>query len=174
MNWKTHINYITNKISKLSGIIAKLRHYLNVGTLRNIYYPYFTYCNIVWGSNYLSRLKSLHKVQKNIIRLITFSKFRESTKPLFIHLKILDIFQLNTFLISLFMYSQRTKKLPNTFNDYFLENNHLHYHNTRSAKTLHVKYYRTNYGKFSLKVRYGMSYLMRQRTQNHILYLKEK
>lgn len=144
-------------------IILPVFHILYV-----LYYPYFTYCNIVWGSNYLSRLKSLQKVQKNIIRLITFSK------PLFIHLKILDIFQLNTFLISLFMYSQRTKKLPNTFNDYFLENNHLHYHNTRSAKKLHVKYYRTNYGKFSLKVRYGMSYLMRQRTQNHILYLKEK
>ena len=82
IRWKTHINAITNKISKLSGIIAKLRHYLDINTLRSIYYtmiyPYLTYCSIVWGSNYSTRLKSLHKIQKKIIRLMTFSKFQES------------------------------------------------------------------------------------------------
>ena len=68
MTWKTHINFITNKISKLSGIIARLRHYVGIKILRDIYftliYPYITYCNIVWGSNYSSRLQNLHKVQK--------------------------------------------------------------------------------------------------------------
>lgn len=75
MTWKAHnISYITNKVSKLSGIIAKLRHYLDINTLRSIYFtmicPYFTYCNIVWGSNYSTRLKNLYKIQKKILRLI--------------------------------------------------------------------------------------------------------
>ena len=30
MTWKTHINFITNKISKLSGIIDRLRHYIGI------------------------------------------------------------------------------------------------------------------------------------------------
>ena len=30
MTWKTHINFITNKISKLSGIIARLKHYVGI------------------------------------------------------------------------------------------------------------------------------------------------
>lgn len=38
---------------------------------------------------------------------MTFSKFKESTKPIFKELKLLDLFELNTFLVSLFMYSQR-------------------------------------------------------------------
>ena len=157
MTWKTHISYITNKTSKLSGIVAKLRHYLDIKTLRNIYYtmiyPYLTYCNIVWGSNYCTRLKSLHKVQKKIVRLMTFSKFKESTKPIFKELKLLDLFELNTFLVSLFMYSQRTNTLPKIFKNYFLQNDDLHQYNTRSAKNLHVEYHRTNYGKFSLKAK---------------------
>ena len=50
------------------------------------------------------------------------------------------------------MYSQRNL-LPNTFNDYFLQNDDLHHYNTRSAMKLHMKYHRTNYGKFSLKAK---------------------
>ena len=29
MTWKIHTNYISNKITKLSGIVAKSRHYVN-------------------------------------------------------------------------------------------------------------------------------------------------
>ena len=82
--------------------------YLKKRLLHNDIYPYLTYCNIVWGSNYCTRLKSLHKVQKKIVRLMTFSKFNESTKPIFKELKILDLFELNTFLVSLSMNLQRT------------------------------------------------------------------
>ena len=157
MTWKTHINFITNKISKLSGIIARLRHYVGIKILRDIYftliYPYITYCNIVWGSNYSSRLQNLRKVQKKIIRLITKSNFRESTKPLFRKLKILDLHEVNAFLTGLFTYSQRTNLLPNTFSDYFILNKHIHHHNTRSAMKLHINFHRTNYGKFPLKAK---------------------
>ena len=34
MTWKTHISFITNKISKLSGVITKLRHYLDINTVK--------------------------------------------------------------------------------------------------------------------------------------------
>ena len=35
---KYHINHVAMKISKLTGIIAKARHYLPLKTLQNIYY----------------------------------------------------------------------------------------------------------------------------------------
>ena len=116
-------------------------------------YPYITYCNIVWGSNYSSRLQNLHNVQKIIIRLITNSNFRESTKPLYRKLKILDLHEVNAFLTGLFTYSQRTNLLPNTFSDYFILNKHIRHHNTRSAMKLHINFHRTNYRKFSLKAK---------------------
>ena len=54
LNWKEHIQYIKNKISKSIGILYKVRPYLCTGTLRNLYfsftYPYLIYCNEVWGN----------------------------------------------------------------------------------------------------------------------------
>ena len=84
---------------------------------------------------------------------MTFSKFNESTKPIFKELKILDLFELNTFLVSLFMHLQRANTLRKIFNNYFLQNDDLHHYNTRSAKNPHVEYHRTTYGKFSLKAK---------------------
>ena len=59
---------------------------------------------------------------------MTFSKFKESTKPIFKELKLLDLFELNTFLISLFMYSQRENTLPKIFDNYFLQNDDLRHY----------------------------------------------
>ena len=115
-------------------------------------YPYITHYSIVWGSNYSSRLNNLHKVQKIIIRLITNSNIRESTKPLLRKLKI-DLHEVNAFLTGLFTYSQRTNLLPNTLSDYFILNKHIHHHNTRSAMKLPINFNRTNSGKFSLKAK---------------------
>ena len=36
LSWKYHINHVTMKISKLTGIMAKARHYVTVKTLQNI------------------------------------------------------------------------------------------------------------------------------------------
>ena len=66
--WKYHIDQVATKISKMTGIMAKARHYLSQKTLQTIYdtmvYPYLTYCNIVWTSTYPSRPKSLFMLQK--------------------------------------------------------------------------------------------------------------
>ena len=84
---------------------------------------------------------------------MTFSRYQDSTTTLFKQLKLPDIFQLNTLLTSLFMYSQRAGMLPNTFKNYFVQNKQFHQYNTRSSAKLHIRYTRTNYGKFSLKAR---------------------
>ena len=66
--WKPHISYITNKISKSIGIIRTSSFYLSKSSLRSLYYavvyPYLHYCNIVWASIYktnLQRIVRLHK-----------------------------------------------------------------------------------------------------------------
>ena len=43
--------------------------------------------------------------RKKIIRIMTFAKFRDESKPLFLALDILNIYELNLYLIALFMYS---------------------------------------------------------------------
>ena len=62
----------------------------------SLIYPHLIYGNIVWGNNYKTRLDSLIKIQKKVVRVITFSSYTESSKPLFPKLEIPNVInQLN-------------------------------------------------------------------------------
>jgi len=68
LSWKTHINYISQKIAKNIGIISRISHILPKSIRLSLYYtlilPYLSYCNLIWSSNYDSRLKKLVILQK--------------------------------------------------------------------------------------------------------------
>ena len=61
LTWKTHIEYTCKKLSKCVGILCKARKKLYKSTLISLYYsfayPYFIYCNHVWGKSTLPLLK---------------------------------------------------------------------------------------------------------------------
>ena len=52
LSWKYHIDYVASKVSKIVGVIALLRHFVPVATLRSIYQsliiPYLSYGLAVW------------------------------------------------------------------------------------------------------------------------------
>ena len=82
---------------------------------------------------------------------MTFAKFRNESKPLFLVLDILNIHELNLYLIALFMYSYFNNNLLEYFLNYFRLNENIHSHDTRSASNIFIEFRRKNYGKFSLK-----------------------
>ena len=49
LHWGPQIKHINNKLAKHIGIITKLRHYVNLHTMKQLYYsliyPYLTYAN---------------------------------------------------------------------------------------------------------------------------------
>ena len=63
LNWIDHISYIADKISRGVGMIIKARNYWSRDGLMCLYYsfvyPYFTYCNHIWGSTYKNNLRRL-------------------------------------------------------------------------------------------------------------------
>lgn len=71
-------------------------------------YPYLSYCNISWTSTYPTRLQSIFMTQKKLVRIMTFSNYRESSKHLYFT-RNLQIF------VSLFVYSFFNNKLPSIF-----------------------------------------------------------
>ena len=114
-------------------------------------YPYLHYGNIVWVSNYPTRLDKLFKLQKKVLRIITFSSYIAPSLPLFTQLNLLNIYQINNFLIGSFSFSLSNKVLPFYFSGFCLENAQVHEYNTRNSKQLHKIYNRTNYGKYSTR-----------------------
>ena len=87
--------YISKKAARGLGILCKMRRVLDKETLRNLYfsfiYPYITNCVHVWGKSAKAYLAHLQKLQKKIVRVITFSKFHSHTQPLTYELKLLNI-----------------------------------------------------------------------------------
>lgn len=92
LNWKNHIHFIHNKTVKSLSIISKLRNLINVPCLLTLYYSmiylYLIYVNIVWANTYPSSLHQLYLMQKQFVRLATFSNSMEASAPLFRKLKI--------------------------------------------------------------------------------------
>ena len=83
-------------MSRNIGIISKLRHYLSVKQLKQIYYnliyPYIAYAILAWGSTYTSFLQKVQVKQNHVALLIFFANMRgkdtESALPL---LNLLDM-----------------------------------------------------------------------------------
>jgi hypothetical protein len=155
LTWKYHIKLVSKKIIKATAIISKIRYFTNVNYLKLIYYalvyPYLIYANLIWGNTYKTHIQKLFTIQKKLVRLITFSSYFEHTDPIFKKLKILNIYKINEYLTSLFMFRYyKVQNLPEIFCNYFVSNNEIHHHNTRNASLLHKSYKRTNYTKHSL------------------------
>ena len=96
LTWKSHIEYICSKIAKTCGALAKIRHYVGIGTLTNVYYAlvnsYIRYGLIIWGNASANSLKPLEVIVNRAIRIMSFAPLgRLNTKPIFKHLKILDV-----------------------------------------------------------------------------------
>ena len=73
LTWKTHIEQISRKIAINIGIIKRISYILSPHILLTLYYtmiyPYLSYCNMVWASNYKSRLHGLAILQKKLFVL---------------------------------------------------------------------------------------------------------
>ena len=58
------------------GISFKIRHYVNLDTLKLLYYSLFysflSYGTIIWGLTHPSVIHPLYKLQKKVIRAICF------------------------------------------------------------------------------------------------------
>ena len=99
-------------------------------------------------------LWSLDKIQKKKITIMTFSNYRQESRPLFLSLELLNIYLLvtNFYLIAIFVHSYLHANLPSAFKHQFSTADYtICMYNTRSLRKLHINYKRTNYGKFSIK-----------------------
>ena len=146
MSWKNHINHIENKISKSIGLLYRAKSYLNKNSLLALYYlyihTYLNYGNIVWGSSNKTNLAKLLIQQKHAIRIINNKGRFEHTSELFKAQKILNIFKLNIFNVSIFMHKINTKTAPYTFTQHF----------QRIVHKYPTKYSNSNYKKPKVKL----------------------
>ena len=120
MTWSSHIYYIANKLSRICGIIFRLKHHVPVYILKIIYNLLFlshlNYRITAWGSNVGPRINTL---PKKAIKALSNSKHNSHATPLFKNLELLkadNIYKLSCFKL---FYKYKNGKIPDYFKNMF-------------------------------------------------------
>ena len=104
-------------------MLAKIRHFVPVNTLRSIYFGIFssllTYGSQVWGQFQNQHVGRLQKIQNKAIRIINFSGYNDPVDPIYHKLKVLklgDHVKLQNFL---YVHNSLNNQVPEPLKDAF-------------------------------------------------------
>ena len=136
LRFGNHVGMLCGKVARSLGILYKLRRYLPLKNLIDLYYtfvyPYLVYCNLVWGNTFEIHLKPLVILQKKVIRVINGADFNSHTNNLFHSNRILKLKDINVFLQAIYMYKIDTTAFQTS-----------HSYNTRQSGNLTSAFERT-------------------------------
>ena len=137
LNWSAHIQHLQKQVSRSTALLSKLRHYVNIkvrcAVCYSLIHSHLNYGIAVYGSANKTVLKKLQIIQNNIMRIITFSSFRQSAKPLFKQLKILNIESMSKLELAKIMHGCNNGQIPVRIEQIFTKSSKVHQYNTRQT-----------------------------------------
>ena len=153
MTWKSHTDKLALKLSKYTGILNKLKHYLPSYILRTLYFTlihsHLNYAILTWGY----KCNRLNKLQKRLIRVVTSSKYNAHTDPLFKITQILKLQDLLNLNALKFYYRYLHETLPSFFYCFGIATQGAHHsHDTRQRDQIRTHRSRTDYCENRLRV----------------------
>ena len=137
LNWGHHTDLLAPKLSRAIGMLSKIRHFVSIDILRNIYFGIFSsilmYGAQIWGQSQNNHVKRIIKLQEKAIRIINFAEYHQPTPKLFKNSKILKFQDRITLKNFLFVHDSRTGHLPSIFTNKFKYLQEIHNHKTRNS-----------------------------------------
>ena len=119
LNWKIHLAYISGTIARGIRILIKAWGYFNNDCMKCLYYsfiyPYLMYCNHTWGNTYKTSLSKLQVLQNKAGRVKTGSNPRINTELLYNKSGLLNLNDINLYLVRLFMHKIHQGNLSDFF-----------------------------------------------------------
>ena len=110
-------------MSRSSGLLAKLRYYVNSCLLQTVYFANFEsilrYGIQDWGQNKYQAIKDIETIQEKTIRILNLKSKNDSVNPLFKNSKIMKMKDILTFNNCLFVYDQINEDMSFNFEDFF-------------------------------------------------------
>ena len=131
-NWKHQVSDTAIKLNRANALLFKIRNFVNVKTLKTIYYTIFdshiNYTNVIWAQN-SNAVNRVSVLQKRALRIISFQPRDCYSSPLFKKqnlLKFEDKIQLeNILLVSKYF----NNILPSIFENWFTLFSDMHNYN---------------------------------------------
>ena len=135
LTFKSHVNYISKKISKSLGILHKLKFYLPLQIMKTLYltfiYPYLLYGIEAWCAAYQNVTGKIVSLQKKAIRIVRNVPYLEHTAPIFRELRILKVEDLFKMQILVYMYDTIHNNSDDTLLNSLISHADRHAYNTR-------------------------------------------
>ena len=154
LHWKYHIHELSMKLSRATGMLSKIRHYVSYNTLISIYYAIFSshmaYGCQIWGQKGNANRNKISILQNKILKRIHFKPNDETVNPLYHKSNILkfnDYVILQNFL---FAYDHSHNTLPLSLKNIFIPVTNIHEHNTRNATQNFLSLPLTNTNKYGI------------------------
>ena len=152
LNWKAHIRKITIKMSKVTGVMCRMKNIFSQEVLLTLYnslfLPYLNYGMLSWKS----KLKEVIKLQKKVVRIISGARYNAHTEPIFKKLNLLKVSDLYLLHAYKFCYKLENNVLPLYFHaNLFTKNSTIHRHNTRTSSAFHLPLVKHEFAKNSIQ-----------------------
>ena len=124
LGWGPHIDYISKKISKACGALAKLRYCVSLDMLKSVYHAlihsYLRYGILVWGTAPQTTLDPLRVLVNKSIRIIAKLPFgRVQLDPIFKELKFLKLHNIHKLETGKFIFKEKKGLLPTRIGNNF-------------------------------------------------------
>ena len=163
LSWKFHIDAVATKISKIVGLITKIRHFTPRRVLLNIYQaliqPYLTYGLVSLGQSSKANLNKILTLQKRALRMIYFVHSRAHAIPLFIDANVLPLAFLYYESVSNLMHVVSNNNTPLNILNFFQKLSVVHSCNTRSStsgkfyvQSSRLEIQKRSFSRFSVKL----------------------
>ena len=168
LTFQPHHNELALKLSRSNGMLAKVRHFVNLETLTNIYHTIFAshlrYSCQTWGQIKSQSFLKLTSLQNKALRIIHFQSFNFPPNTLYQLFRILKLNDQVELLNCLFVWDYLYGNLPPKFRTYFVRSNEVCRRNLRSNDSNNI------FVSQSKTVRYGLNSIKNKsvRTWNNL------
>ena len=138
LNWRSHINTISKKISAGIAILKRVSHFIPFDTRVNMYnalvMPYFNCCGAAWGNINKGQADKLQKMQNRAARILTFSNYDVRASVLLDELgwERLECVRLKQLAVT--MYKIHNYLSPSYLRRIFTNTSKVHSHNLRNSE----------------------------------------
>ena len=135
---------------KLTYVFRRLSQYITNEMISQVYYgfvyPHIIYGIEVFGNACTSSIKKLQVVQNKLLKTLSGKSYRYSSRVLHNELKLLMVTDIYKLQLSLFVFKQRNRLLPQVFHNYYQTNGEVGLRSIRQENNLFVQFVKTTTG----------------------------
>ena len=95
LNWKIHVNHVTNGKITLFPVFYNIRKYLSIKQVKTLYYTLvyskIKYGILIYGTSNNTVLKSVQIIQNQLLKVLTEKPFKYPTNLLHTELKMIKV-----------------------------------------------------------------------------------